>query len=196
MKRFSRYNFALKSLRPKGTDADANPVVPDAPNNTPLREFQLFKAGKKTINITRADASKQGSIDQAVLYAFGLPYTDANKINAPISARAKAGVGNISLDLANDLNHLIGGNGRDLVGFQSAKVVVKNTGTTVSSPTSNITGAEYKTKKGPTYTLPFGPGSSADEKFELEVREKIFTKVSTALPRAGITFKPETLLKR
>lgn len=196
MKRFSRYEFALKSLRPKGTDADANPVVPDAPANTPLREFQLFAAGKKTINITRAANSLQGSIVQVVIQPFGLPSTAANKINVPLSARARDGVGALSLSLTDNLNHLIGGSGRDLPGFQPAKVIIKNTGTTPSSPISQITGQEYKTKKGPTYTYPFGAGTATDEAFELEAREKIFTVASTALPRGGITFKSESLRKR
>ncbi len=196
MKRFSRYEFALKSLRPKGTDADANPVVPDAPANTALREFQLFASGKKTINIIRTAASLQGSIVEAVIQPFGLPSTENNKINVSLSARARDGAGALSLSLTDNLNHLVGGSGRDFPGFQPAKVIIKNTGTTPSSPVSQITGQEYKTKKGPNYTYPFGAGATTDEAFELEAREKIFTAVATALPRAGITFKSESFRKR
>jgi hypothetical protein len=196
MKRFSRYEFALKSLRPKSTDVDANPIVPDAPTNTALREYQLFASGKKTMNITRSGASLQGSIVQAVIQPFGLPDTVANKINVALSARARDGVGTLSLSLTDNLNHLVGGSGRDLPGFIPAKVLVKNTGTAATTPISQITGQEYKTKKGPTYTLPFGAGAGTNEKFELEARETIFAVISTALPRAGVTFKSENLRKR
>ena len=196
MKRFSRYEFALKSLRPKGTDANANPVVPDAPTNTALREYQLFASGKKTINITRSATSLQGSIVEAVIQPFGLPSTAVNKINVPISARARDAVGGLSITLTDDLNHLVGGSGRDFPGFQPAKLIVKNTGTTPSTPISQITGQEYKTKKGPTYTYPFGAGTATDEAFELQAREKIFASIATALPRAGITFKSESFRKR
>lgn len=196
MKRFSRYEFALKSLRPKGTDADANPIVPDAPANTALREFQLFAAGKKTINIERSAASLQGSISQAVIQPFGLPSIATNKINVAISARAVGGAGALSLSLTENLNHLVGGAGRDFPGFQPAKVIVKNAGTVVSSPISQITGQEYKIKKGPTYTYPFGAGATTEEAFELDAREKIFGIISTALPRAGVTFKSEGFRKR
>lgn len=196
MKRFSRYEFALKALRPKGTDADANPIVPDAPTNTALREYQLFASGKKTINITRSAGSLQGSIGEAVIQPFGLPSTAANKINVAISARAVAAAGSLSVSLTDDLNHLVGGTGRDLPGLQPAKLILKNTSTTPSTPISQITGLEYKTKKGPNYTFPFGAGGTTDEAFELDAREKIFRAVTLALPRAGVTFKSEGFRKR
>lgn len=196
MKRFSRYKFALDSLRPAATDADANPVSPDAPSGTALREVQLFLSKKKRINITRAAASLQGGIREVTLAPFGLAQVTANELLATMSDRAFAALGTVSLDATADLHYDAANIGRRLPGFKPAKVIVKNTGTATTSPRSGISGEEYKTKKGPTYTFPFGAGTTTDTKFEEEVKGKIATSIITGLPRASITFKPESFSRR
>lgn len=196
MKRFSRYKFALDSLRPPSTPEDANPVSPDAPANTALREVQLFLSKKKRLNIVRSAASLQGGITEITLQPFGLAQVAANQILTTMSDRAFGTLGALSLDATADLHYEAANIGRLLPGFRPARAIVKNTGTVPSTPRSGISGEEYKTKKGPTYTVPFGAGSTVDTKFEEEVKGKIVTSMRTSLPRASVSFKPEDFKKR
>ena len=65
-KRFSRLDYALKSLR----TPNSNNIAPDAPSGSILANYQQVAAGKKVLSYPRAEASNPGSLNKVSIRPF------------------------------------------------------------------------------------------------------------------------------
>ncbi len=191
-RRFNNLEAALKYLRPPG--AIEGSAVPDAPENTQLKKYQDYKAGKVIVSYPRTATSNPGGFQGVALKPFALPSADTQSYLVQASERAISGIGTAGITAA-VLNIDITPEGTaDLespLGFTPARAVIKNvTGTTGTSETSKITGDRYKKKAAVSYTYPFGKGAAGAASYS-EVKADIASAVAGADGNKGVSFKPE-----
>jgi hypothetical protein len=82
-KRFRALEQGLKYLRVGTSDTN-----PQAPAGTPLRQYQDWKAGTRTITYTREAASKPGKILKVGVNPFAYPVSAESLALVSLSKRA------------------------------------------------------------------------------------------------------------
>lgn len=187
MKRFSRLQYAAKTLKATG------PVI---------TKYQAFRSGTATYNAT--SQARQGTVKIGIR-AFGV--LAATPAAATIYASGVTGRANAQIT-ANGLSALTLGH-RDIdtantpsAGFNSAKLivaVVNNASTT--TPVSQITGLEYKKAATESYTFPFGAtDADAATEGQYEAFQRLGGQVAGVAPATGISrrvsFRPEAFRLR
>jgi len=196
-KRFSRLNYALKLLQNPATIDDPNATPIDPPDNSALKNFADFRAGKKKIKVEYPDESKPGSIITVGVRPFSLPIDAANQFLVPISNRANEEKQNL---MAATHNHLA--NTDDVVENASlvpARAIIFRTdsGATEQVKTSSITGLKYTTKAGESFTIPFGAAATGDETYELPARTAIVAQIKgNQTLKLTVSFEPENFRRR
>lgn len=187
MKRFSRLQYAAKTLKATG------PVI---------TKYQAFRSG--TAEYKAQSQPKQGSLKLAVR-AFGI--LAATPADAKIFATGVTGRSN-SQQSANGLSDTELGH-RDLdtanspsAGFSPAKLIIAVVNTaSVTTPLSQITGLEYKKAATESYTFPFGvvEANAATEGL-YEAFQRLAGQVAGVAPTAStsrrVTFRPEQFKQR
>lgn len=167
-KRFKILEGALDYLRTPGDDDN-----PDAPLNTPLRQYQEWRKGTRNVSYTRRDDSLPGEINDASLIPFFFTYEEANRILVPISQRAQnETVMNPFLTAANvDTGDTQPA--RRYRNFIPAKVTVSVLNAQLNDPNavSQLTGVTYKKLGKESYTIPYGAKSATTR--EADVRADI-----------------------
>ena len=191
-RRFNNLKSALRYLRPPG--ANANSVVPDAPEGTQLRKFQDYRAGKVVVKITRATDSLPGNETFCSLKPFALLASETDKYLVNLSHRASEAIANTGLSFIDHLNvdttpEATKGLEKEK-GFVPAKATVSLVPIGVGTPTeSKLTGDTYKKKATKTYTYPFGAGTTHTN--YKTVKAAIIAAASTGTANRGVSFKPE-----
>lgn len=193
-RRSAALDRALEALRTPASinTATSTAGIVEPPTGTVLHEYWKYVTKQKVVNYPRATTSQPGSLDIARIVPFGTDDDASNNTLVQYSARAKAVLATYMGTAANHLAATV--EAYDRAGFRPAKVTIKIPGTQVTSPVSKITGIEYKTKAGPSYTFPFGQGTTAALNREKEVKAAILTQVYSVSAKATVTFKPEKIL--
>ena len=184
-RRFSRLNFALRSLsRP---DNEGDQVA--APSGSILRNYQEIREGSRRVNYTRDANSRQIAIDQVTILPF---YTGANPdegVIVPISRRANTA--EAASNFRSAANHLdVDAENHDVISrFQPARVIVGISSGTPTERTSQITRETYLARDRDSYTIPYG--GAAGETFEGAVRATIIEAANDS-PNITLSFRPES----
>ncbi|PSF37762.1 hypothetical protein C7H19_09470 [Aphanothece hegewaldii CCALA 016] len=151
IRRFSRYNFALKLTTPS--------------TGSNLEKYKKWKSGEVEITYTKADSSNPGSFDLVYVYPFALDGVTA-KFTTTVSNRAMTAINDV-LGGASTLNHKTLAADEVATGaiWDPYKANVRKKGTGEGTEqTSKITGKKYKQKSGvAAYTYPFGRASATDD---------------------------------
>lgn len=189
-KRFNNLKSALKLLRPLTGDG----LAADLPDTTALGFFQAVQAGKKAVKYgDRPEGSEPGQLITYSLVPFATPVSNAPKVLTTMSKRSEtnfsaAGLAAADLNVSKTSSDITAA--VELVGFVAAKCTVRVAGATTSTKTSKLTGLQYKTKGGASYSFPMGFGVGETAKGFKDVKAGIITKVKSATRSASFT--PET----
>ena len=166
-KRFKILDGALNYLR---TTAEGD--NPEAPQGTPLREYQEWKKGARNVEYERAPDSLPEALNDVKINPFYYDVGNTNLIIVPLSSRVQEqtsmnpflGAANIDAGETNP--------GRRLAGFIPAKCTVAIPDSTKDNDnaTSKLTGVKYKKKGFRTYTFPYGANTANPREREVRIR--------------------------
>lgn len=162
------------------------------PATGPLKEYNDWRTGVKTVTYTRTADSKTGGFNVVGVDAFAFSDAALQKILTTISKRADdqkdtvlgtTGAG--ALQLKTTLDNYI-----DRYGFIPAKAIVFVPDATQADTLkpSEITGVRYNPREGKSYTYPFGRSSATDG--EADRAAAIQSALITAGSRS-VSFTPE-----
>lgn len=192
-KRFSRYEFALDTLRTltNGEDSNTQGVSGlNVPENTALGNYQKYAKRDFRPSYNRDDNSLPEQILTARIIPFGIPTTNAPKYLVSFSKRAQDNAGNGVVAACNHNAVEANENIIEAQDFIPAKAIITLPGEGAeTTPTSQITGRKYKKKPKRSYTYPYG--KSATNEFERAVRTSITQTALAANNAAKITFNSE-----
>lgn len=159
--RFANLNAALNYLRP----ASGGGVSPEAPAGTPLRNYQEYRAGRVRRTVTRQTTSNPGIRSDYDILLFGEDTANDSAIIG-VGSRAAGSLPLGTIGLAQLGLTLRGGSSTapEFAGvFAPAKVTFfRVTGTTGTQTRSQITGLNYRSRNGNSFTLPFGKVAATD----------------------------------
>lgn len=186
-KRFKNLNAALNYLRTPGTEDN-----PDAPANTPLKQYQDWRKGARNVTYTRDAASLPGELLPVALQPFGLALEDATLTRVPISKRAKEQVPGTGTLTAANISEDGATTAVTRIGFKPAQAVitVANGGATPQPIPSKITGVPYTPSNAKSYTLPYGKKTGV--LLEVDVRAAILVALA-GVAGVSVTFDSEKL---
>jgi hypothetical protein len=186
-KRYSRYEFALKTLRnPAQVNDSAEIVAP--PSSSALYQYYLFTTGQKVIEVNRTAASNPGKIEFIAIQPFGLSVATTNEVLVPFSNRAAerfSTFGGAAL-----YGHKEAGSQSPNLALKPAQAIISQFSGTTTPKTSSVTKVPYKRKEAQTYTVPFG-ATATDGAHERSKQLQIISAIE-ALNNVSVTFKPET----
>ncbi|MEC4896394.1 MAG: hypothetical protein SAL07_25845, partial [Oscillatoria sp. PMC 1051.18] len=167
-KRFSRLNYALKTL--KNPNADAGDPAPNPPAGSILEKFNTRYA--RNIVYQRDTNSRPGNLLEVVINPFGkkINADGANRRKVKFSSRASTA---LDATIKNKANFITGADagGDEVRGFIPAKAIITNYTGNGTPTDSKITGIKYLKRDSNSWTMPFG--ASATEPFEDEARDAI-----------------------
>lgn len=186
-KRYKVLDGALKYLRTD--DDDPNP---QAPANTPLREYQTWKAGERNIEYEREEDSLPEELLKVVINPFGETFDAENKYIVDLSKRTNDFNGISTLRAAGNIVDVLPDNANNVKGFIPAKCTVAVPDSTKDDPNaeSQITKIKYFKKGFRSYTFPYGAGSATDR--EKTVRNAILDAIPDG-SNYTVTFTSEKL---
>ena len=167
-KRFKILDGALDYLRT--SDSAANP---EAPANTPLKEYQDWKKGARNVTYDRAEDSLPEELIDVAVNPFYFPVTAQSLTLVPISKRTNDFAAIATLRTAANITTPAPATATRLEKFFPAQCTVSVPDTTKNDPDaiSKLTGVKYDKKGYRSYTFPYGASADADR--ESEVRGNI-----------------------
>ena len=130
------------------------------------------------------------------LKAFGLNGTgDADNVKVKLGQRVRDYIASLSGAPQTNLELVTSGDLSSYAymnGFRPAKVVAALRSSSASTPTSEITGEQYKKRTGQSYTIPFGKGAAPNDT-EFAQQERLIAAYDAT---HVVTFLPESLGRR
>lgn len=151
-------------------------------------QYLQFVQGQANYTV---NGRERGNDATVAIEPFGYDATDNIEALIGYSGRAAGALGTFGLSAA-ILGHITAPTGpQSIPGYQPARAVCLDAGATATTKTSQITGLQYKTAGGQSYTFPFG---RVGTKGEFSVQSDIVQAVE-ATPKNGVTFKPERIYR-
>ena len=185
-RRFSRLNYALKSIQPPNATNGTN----TPPDGSVLKNFADYKSGAKQPNYVRAPESLPGTLLEVAIKPFAFPAAGTVNYIVDLSERASTATGIAAVLAAGNAVTTIPAGAVKASGFIPAKAVIfapAGTQDNTEIP-SQITGILYNPREGQSYTVPYG--TAATNGSESEVRAAMIT-AATPITNATISFRSE-----
>lgn len=155
VKRFSRLNYALKTLKNPNDDDNSTENV-NAPAGTVLAKYQKSKQSSVSYGSRDAGSKTQGLVEVATIpFAEGVVNNNKAKL-VGMSKRAHVSALASLVKAACNYEDYVPANHDLLSLYKPAQAIIfEGTGYKSEKP-SKITGIKYKPRNGNSYTFPFG----------------------------------------
>lgn len=166
------------------------------PANNKYRKYKEWKQDPELRKLPAGSRTDSGAKQPVGLLAFGLPsLDDADHVLVRVGQRAFNQITAIPNNaLLNLTTSAIPDSYIRLGGFVPAKAIFGLRGGT-ATPTSKITGQEYKQTIQRSYTVPFGKGTGAGKEHEFDVQNAIIGDAGISADYV-VTFTPEKITRR